>query len=283
MPSASNEAQIDPTPEDFDTILEAVMETPRGRWFMNEYAKRRRVADTEQILYKLERLSGTIETLSEEASKLPRTSSECFADRLRSIRDLCSAALPPQAQTSADLYGLQAKFQQSAKDMQEAAEAIQDLTARVTDRQIDDDFCAELQSYATKIFMASSLHDMTNNDALRLLETVHAIRQELEQVLADDESGPDTLEAEAEGTTAASPIIDLDTSAGEQETEHWSLSIQREGLATSAPAHKQDMDKIEDDEDIGLMTDYESADIAFEAEDALYEDEDIDVDEAESI
>jgi len=41
---------------DFDTIEAAVMETARGRWFLKEYARRNRNADTQLVLEALERL-----------------------------------------------------------------------------------------------------------------------------------------------------------------------------------------------------------------------------------
>src|SRR3982075_1659529 len=39
-----------PGEADYDAISEAFMETSRGRWFLNEYAKRNRNADTRMVL-----------------------------------------------------------------------------------------------------------------------------------------------------------------------------------------------------------------------------------------
>ena len=41
---------------DFDTIEAAVMETARGRWFLKEYARRNRNADTQAVLEAVDRL-----------------------------------------------------------------------------------------------------------------------------------------------------------------------------------------------------------------------------------
>lgn len=43
-------------PDDYDAILAAVSETPRGRWFLAEYARRNRTADTTAILDEIGRL-----------------------------------------------------------------------------------------------------------------------------------------------------------------------------------------------------------------------------------
>ena len=44
------------TPDDYDRIEDAVMETARGRWFLAEFARRVRAGDTQKILQAIERL-----------------------------------------------------------------------------------------------------------------------------------------------------------------------------------------------------------------------------------
>ncbi len=45
---------------DYEAILNAVMETARGRWFLAEYARRNRNADTRLLLDALARLEATL-------------------------------------------------------------------------------------------------------------------------------------------------------------------------------------------------------------------------------
>lgn len=49
-----------PTDADYDAICTAFMETSRGRWFLSEYAKRNRNADTRLVLDAVERIEATI-------------------------------------------------------------------------------------------------------------------------------------------------------------------------------------------------------------------------------
>src|SRR5665213_3819435 len=49
-----------PSEEDYDAISHAFMETSRGRWFLGEYAKRNRNADTRRVLDAVERIEQTI-------------------------------------------------------------------------------------------------------------------------------------------------------------------------------------------------------------------------------
>ncbi|MEH2625680.1 hypothetical protein V1292_003735 [Bradyrhizobium sp. AZCC 1719] len=62
-----------PSEEDYAAIAEAFMETSRGRWFLTEYAKRNRNADTRMVLDAVARIEQSLtaqreETLQREAS-----------------------------------------------------------------------------------------------------------------------------------------------------------------------------------------------------------------------
>ena len=45
---------------DYDMIESAVLETTRGRWFLAEYARRNRHADTTMLLGAIERLEASL-------------------------------------------------------------------------------------------------------------------------------------------------------------------------------------------------------------------------------
>lgn len=49
-----------PSDADYDAIFDAFMETGRGRWFLGEYAKRNRNADTRMVLDAVERIETTL-------------------------------------------------------------------------------------------------------------------------------------------------------------------------------------------------------------------------------
>src|SRR5215475_12068485 len=49
-----------PSEQDYDAIREAFMETARGRWFLDEYARRNRNADTRMVLDAVARIEETI-------------------------------------------------------------------------------------------------------------------------------------------------------------------------------------------------------------------------------
>ena len=55
-----------PSEEDYAAIAEAFMETSRGRWFLNEYAKRNRNADTRMVLDAVARIEQGLAAQKEE-------------------------------------------------------------------------------------------------------------------------------------------------------------------------------------------------------------------------
>ena len=64
VPSRARPAGLDP--EDFDAIREAVMETPRGRWFLDEFSTRLRGAETNRLHDSMRRLETVIATNHDE-------------------------------------------------------------------------------------------------------------------------------------------------------------------------------------------------------------------------
>src|SRR5216683_6625928 len=56
-----------PGEEDYAAISEAFMETSRGRWFLGEYAKRNRNADTRMVLDAVARIEQTLAAQKEES------------------------------------------------------------------------------------------------------------------------------------------------------------------------------------------------------------------------
>jgi len=55
-----------PREEDYAAIAEAFMETSRGRWFLTEYAKRNRNADTRMVLDAVGRIEQNLAAQREE-------------------------------------------------------------------------------------------------------------------------------------------------------------------------------------------------------------------------
>jgi hypothetical protein len=70
-----------PSEADYDAIREAFMETSRGRWFLSEYAKRNRNADTRMVLDAVSRIEETL-----AAQRQPPPADDRLTETLAAIR-----------------------------------------------------------------------------------------------------------------------------------------------------------------------------------------------------
>ncbi len=65
VPDPSSPAAVD---SDYESIHAAVMETVRGRWFLREYARRNRAADTGTLLVAIGRIEALLQERGEDAA-----------------------------------------------------------------------------------------------------------------------------------------------------------------------------------------------------------------------
>src|SRR3989440_10125621 len=94
-PIAARAAQ--PSEEDYDAIHAAFMETSRGRWFLSEYAKRNRNADTRLVLDAVARIEETLSAQQEAAAD---------ADLREALAAIRTAVGEAQTAANAGLDGL---------------------------------------------------------------------------------------------------------------------------------------------------------------------------------
>jgi hypothetical protein len=85
-----------PSEADYDAIREAFMETSRGRWFLTEYAKRNRNADTTMVLDAVARIERTL------VAQKQATADDGLAKALAAIRSSLEEARAIAAKAFAD-------------------------------------------------------------------------------------------------------------------------------------------------------------------------------------
>ncbi|MBM6594493.1 hypothetical protein [Microvirga pudoricolor] len=77
-----DKAQFSLNTADYDAIEAAVMETERGRWFLREFARRNRNADSTVILKALDHLN---RLMKERAAQAPSSPADSSADQSRRV------------------------------------------------------------------------------------------------------------------------------------------------------------------------------------------------------
>jgi hypothetical protein len=82
-----------PGEEDYAAISEAFMETSRGRWFLGEYAKRNRNADTSMVLDAVARIEQTLAAQKEESLAAQQLTAAAAANSVLQEAKLAEAKL----------------------------------------------------------------------------------------------------------------------------------------------------------------------------------------------
>jgi chemotaxis regulatin CheY-phosphate phosphatase CheZ len=161
---------------DYEMIESAVMETSRGRWFLAEFARRNRHADTTMLLKALERIEGAVTgersvsavdrirfDLAEMAGAIARTRAEI-------------AAIKPEAEhqgrfgkASEELDTVVQTTEAATSDILACAERIQELAWTMREQGLAPELCDLIDARATEIYTACSFQDLTGQRTRKVI------------------------------------------------------------------------------------------------------------------
>lgn len=161
---------------EYEAIAAAVMETARGRWFLGEFARRNRAAETGPLLEALARLERAV-AADRETRDLDRLRSDLLemAATITLTRSEVAALHPPGRQggfvTAGDaLDAVTRTAERGTCDVVEAAERMQEAAWTLREGGADPGLCGELDRRATAIYAACSLHDLTAQRTARMVQ-----------------------------------------------------------------------------------------------------------------
>lgn len=138
-----------PSEADYDAIKEAFMETSRGRWFLGEYAKRNRNADTSMVLDAVARIEATL------AAQTKPVRDPLLDEALASFR---AALMEAQAAATAALDDL--ALEQSLAPVRKGARVIREIAWRLREIGADSRICDLIDSQVAAIEGASANVDL---------------------------------------------------------------------------------------------------------------------------
>lgn len=135
---------MQPGEEDYAAISEAFMETARGRWFLSEYAKRNRNADTRLVLDAVARLEESFAVQKQAVE--PPDPRPAIAEAIAAIRDAVEAA---QASAAEALDGL--ALEQKLAPVRKGARVIREIAWRLREIGNDGRICDLIDSQVAAI------------------------------------------------------------------------------------------------------------------------------------
>ncbi|CAN7704513.1 hypothetical protein LJR009_002026 [Bosea sp. LjRoot9] len=152
---------------DYEAIAAAVMETARGRWFMAEFAKRNRQADTAQLLTAIGRIERVVGVGAQPAPPEPslREAAALITDLRLDLERISGRSQEPSS-------GLAARIESASGSIAAAVESVQEAAWGLREAGADEALCDMLDRRATEINAATASIDGTAQQIGKIADTI---------------------------------------------------------------------------------------------------------------
>lgn len=187
----------EPNEQDYDAIREAFMETARGRWFLGEYAKRNRNADTRMVLDAVAKIEETLAAQRQPVveDRLP----EALVEIRRAIREaetIAIAAFDPAA------------IEASLAPIPRGVRIIKEISWRWREIGADGRICDLIDSQLASIEAACG-QISTIDPRVELKAAFDLLRDRVEQLDADGDAAPQAAVSPAPAPEASPPAAEV--------------------------------------------------------------------------
>ena len=179
-----------PSEADYDAIFAAVMETARGRWFLGEFAKRNRNADSELVLAALDRVEA-VWRQRDHASPTERVKFDLL-EMAKAIAQTKAeiAAITPEGEAKGtlleateELDSIVRTTEHATSTILAAAEQVQEIAWTLRERGTECDACDALDQRATDIYSACSFQDLTGQRTRKVVEVMRFLEERIEAMI----------------------------------------------------------------------------------------------------
>jgi len=175
---------------EYNAIEAAVFETARGRWFLAEYARRNRHADTTMLIAALDRIEGALRGESSVQS----------VDRFRfDLLDMAKAiartkaeiaAIKPDAEhhgkfgdARAELDSIVQATEKATSEILAAAERIQEIAWTLREQGVEGAVCDMLDLKATDVYTACSFQDLTGQRTRKVIQVMRYLEGRIDAMI----------------------------------------------------------------------------------------------------
>jgi chemotaxis regulatin CheY-phosphate phosphatase CheZ len=189
-------------------IEAAVMETARGRWFLAEFARRNRHAETDVILAAIEKLQNNIVSRAPAANPVVSHAPVAISDRLHNdILDMARAIAATQREIQAigangttttthisasdELDNVVHTTEQATTSILAAAEKVQEFAWTLRENAGNAEDCDLLDRCATEIYTACGFQDLTAQRIAKVVEALSFIDHRLKTLLVTHDLAED--------------------------------------------------------------------------------------------
>src|SRR4051812_15790091 len=176
---------------DYEAIEGAVMETARGRWFLAEFARRNRNADTTMLLKALDRIEAALrgERSVEPVDRIRFDLVEMSKAIARTKTEI--AAIKPDAahhgkfgEASEELDSVVHATEAATSEILACAEHIQEIAWTLREQGIDGVVCDLIDAKATEVYTACSFQDLTGQRTRKVIGVLRYLEDRINAMIA---------------------------------------------------------------------------------------------------
>ena len=178
-------------PDAYEVIARAMAESERGRWFLDEHARRNRGPDTGTLLDAIARLESavTAQRPPDDLAHLRGNLLDMANAISRTKAEIAAISAPGQDQTrlgsaSEALDAIVRTTERATSDILGATEQMQEAAWLLRERGVEPEFCDRLDRHATQIYTACSVQDLTAQRTGRIVHTLRYLEDRLASMIA---------------------------------------------------------------------------------------------------
>lgn len=200
---------------DFEAIEAAVMETSRGRWFLAEFARRNRTADTGVLLEALSRIEKSVKATPDagpDVLDLRRDLADMAASIARTRRDIAASLAdanggepPLPGRAFDDLLGAAEKADSETLN---AAESAQEMAWSLREAG-NLPAAGAADRHALDLYRASSQHALTTTRVRTLIDVLRTIEGRI-QAMMGSEGEPSATRTAPLSLSARLPVAEAE-------------------------------------------------------------------------
>jgi chemotaxis protein CheZ len=203
------------TEADYETIMNAVLETARGRWFLGEHMRRNRQADTRLVLKAIEQLEHSLrERPSAHGAERMRLGLVDMANAITRTKTEIASIKPAEDRegkigiATDELDAIVGTTEKATSEILAAIERIQEIAWTLREQGADPAVCNLLDAEATEAYTACSFQDLTGQRIRRVVKVMRFLEARIDamiDILRISEHDASNAEAESEAPLVYGP------------------------------------------------------------------------------
>lgn len=176
--------------EDYAALEATLRDSPLGRWFLAEYARRNRTPETQLLLDAIARLEAAVRKPHRQ-TELARVLAELveLSDAIFRTRREIAQLRPPHAfekhlsNATGELGQVVEATEIATSEILSAAEDIQEVAWTLRERGVDTEVCDRLDQRAVDIYTACSFQDVWGQRTVKVVRTLRHIEQRINAMI----------------------------------------------------------------------------------------------------